>query len=365
MPGIGVMPGWLNGPTLTEAPDAVQAIAWHPTQARCTVGLVGGEVLDWDLEDLVLRPRRAHEEGLLALIWSPSGDRLATAGQDGVVRVWHHDGHLLATLTQQTAWIHALAWSSDGGWLAVGSGRYLELWDLRATEAVCVARKGPHASTISDITWLPAKAGVAVAAYGGVTIWPSPESGSIGSQLKGLLFASDGEASRHLPFKGSLLKLAVSPDGRFYATGNQDGTVHLWYATSGQDLEMDGYATKVRELAWDPRSRFIATGGSEDVTIWDMRGRGPAGSKPLVLEGHEAFVTALDCQPVGDLLASCGRDGRVCFWRPMRGPDLRGRELQGMLKLGEPAVGVSWRPDGKQLVAAGQDGRLLTVRVNR
>ncbi|MEB3328463.1 MAG: WD40 repeat domain-containing protein, partial [Candidatus Sericytochromatia bacterium] len=320
-----------------------------------------GEVLDWHVEAAPATPRAAHADGLLALAWSPRGDLLATAGQDAAVRLWTAAGALAAELPQPDAWVQALTWSPDGGWLAVGCGKHLEVWDLRGPAPRSLGRLGPHASTITALAWLPEDGGLAVAAYGGVTVWPAPAGGGTWERLRG----AAAPQPRHLPFKGSLLTLAVSPDGRFYATGNQDGTVHLWYAASGEDLEMTGYPTKVRELAWDPRSRFVATGGASTVTIWDMRGRGPAGSRPLVLDAHEDFVAAIACQPGGDMLASAARDGEVCLWRPMRGPDLRGRDLQAAVTLGEPAVAMDWRPDGRHLVAAGRGGRLLAFPVAR
>lgn len=362
MQSLSNAPTWLGAPTLEEAPDAIQALAWHPTEPRCSVGLVGGDVLTWQTGTPDRTSHRAHEGGLLALAWNPQGTCLATAGQDGCVRLWAAGGQPLHTLEQPEQWVETLAWSADGAWLAVGCGRQLEIWDCRKAKPKRFARLGPHASTITGIAWLPQEAGVAVAAYGGVTVWASPYAErTLWERIKG----GEPPEPRHLPFKGSLLALAVSPDGRYYATGNQDGTVHLWYAADGRDLEMTGYPTKVRELAWDSRSRFIATGGASSVTLWDMRGRGPAGSRPLVLDAHEDFVTAIGFQPAGDLLASAARSGEVFFWRPLRGPDLRGRDIQGHLALGEAAATLAWRPDGKHLLVAGRNGRLLGAPVNR
>ena len=362
MQSVRTSPAWLGPPIIAEAHDAIQALAWHPSEPRCTVGLVGGEVLDWGAQGAISASRKAHEDGLLALAWNPQGACLATAGQDGYVRLWDAAGKLLHALEQPEKWVEVLAWSADGAWLAVGCGRQLEIFDCRGPNPKSFGQFGPHASTITGIAWLPNEAGVAVAAYGGVTVWPGPFADR---SLRERIQDAAPPEPRHLPFKGSLLALAVSPDGRFYATGNQDGTVHLWYASDGKDLEMTGYPTKVRELAWDPRSRFVATGGASSVTLWDMRGRGPAGSRPLVLDAHEDFVTAIAFQPGGDLLASAARDGEVFFWRPLRGPDLRGKETQGHASLGEAAAALAWRPDGKYLLVAGRNGRLLGTPVNR
>ncbi len=107
-------------------------------------------------------------------------------------------------------------------------------------------------------------------------------------------------------WKGSILTLAWSPDGRYLVHGDQDATVHFWVLASGKDYQMWGYPTKVRELAWDHTSRYLATGGGPVVVVWDYAGKGPQSSKPLMLEAHEDFLSALAFQHTGPLLASGG-----------------------------------------------------------
>jgi hypothetical protein len=40
-------------------------------------------------------------------------------------------------------------------------------------------------------------------------------------------------------------------------------------------MQMSGYATKVRSMAWTNRSRYLATGGAESVVCWPFFGGGP------------------------------------------------------------------------------------------
>jgi WD40 repeat protein len=94
-----------------------------------------------------------------------------------------------------------------------------------------------HASTVSDIQWIPAGAGskrplLPSAAFGQLIFW-DPES---------------EEPVNRLEWKGSLLAIAWSPNGNFVASGNQDSTVHFWFIEGGEDLQMTGYPAEVREL---------------------------------------------------------------------------------------------------------------------
>ena len=186
-----------------------------------------------------------------------------------------------------------------GALLAAAAGKKTRVWDASGN---LVRELPPQAGTVTDLGWRPGTNNLAVLAYGAATVY-DPAAGT--------------DPVKRFEWKGSPLKLAWSPDGNVLAHGNQDSTVHFWYYRSGADLQMYGYATKVRELAWDFTSRFLATGGGPMVCIWDCGGpSGPEDTKPQMLEGHEENLTAVAFQARGYLLASSGLDGRVFLWQP-------------------------------------------------
>ena len=125
-----------------------------------------------------------------------------------------------------------------------------------------------------DLAWRPGTNHLAVLAYGAATVY-DPAGGI--------------EPVKTLAWKGSPLAMAWSPDGTILAHGNQDATVHFWDYHRSLDLQMSGYMTKVRELAWDSTSRYLATGGGPVVCLWDCKAgpSGPEGTRPQMLEGHE------------------------------------------------------------------------------
>jgi WD40 repeat protein len=127
--------------------------------------------------------------------------------------------------------------------------------------------------------------------------------------------------------------------------------VHFWIASSGKDLQMWGYPTKVRELAWDATSRYLATGGGPAITVWDCSGDGPEGTKPIQLTGSDAAVTALAYQGRAELLAAAMEDGLIALWAPAR---LR-RPLT-RLALGSAVTKLAWSPDDRLLAVASEDG---------
>jgi WD40 repeat protein len=149
--------------------------------------------------------------------------------------------------------------------------------------------------------------------------------------------------------------IAWSPDGNYIATGDQDATVHFWMVRTGKDLQMYGYPTKVRELGWHRSSRYLATGGSNTVTVWDCSGKGPAGTKPIELKGHATLVTSLAFQQRGPILAAGSDNGSVLFWNI-----LRPKRPLGQTACDASISHLTWSPDDT-LIAFGTAAGLVTV----
>ena len=156
--------------------------------------------------------------------------------------------------------------------------------------------------------------------------------------------------------------MAWSPDGKLLAHGNQDSTVHFWFAESGKELQMSGFPSKVRELSWDCTSRYLATGGAPVVCVWDCSGAGPEGSKPQMLleDDSESAVTGLAWQRRGFLLASINNDGHIRLWQPANRKD----QLVGTDRFPDAeASTLAWSPDDKALAVGSGVGGLAVYRV--
>lgn len=325
-------------------PDHVIALAWSPDGTALAAAAVSGPITVFDARTGVPKCIFAgHGFGTTALAWQPGGDFLASAGQDGKVRIWNTTAVAgLEPLAGGAAWVEQLAWSPGGHLLAAGAGRKVRVWDAAGN----LVRELPqHAGTVTDLAWRPGTNHLTTLAYGAAAVF-DPVAGV--------------EPVRLFAWKGSPLRLAWSPDGKVLAHGNQDATVHFWYYESGADLQMWGYATKVRELAWDFTSRYLATGGSPAVCVWDCGGPGgPEGTKPQMLEGHEDNLTAVAYQSRGYLLVSGAADGRVLLWQPAnkKAPQV------GEYKFDEgEASAVAWSPDDKSVAAGSGTGTVTVLR---
>jgi WD40 repeat protein len=120
---------------------------------------------------------------------------------------------------------------------------------------------------------------------------------------------------------------------------------------------MSGYPQKVKQLSLSHHSRFLATGGGEQICIWDFSGKGPAGTKPTISNGHVDVVADVAFQPRGELLASLGRDGALLWWNTRRGakPLALGIQESGGCK-------VAWSPTGTVVAALHESGVVASWR---
>mmetsp|Transcript_128351 Transcript_128351/g.411344 ORF Transcript_128351/g.411344 Transcript_128351/m.411344 type:complete len:761 (+) Transcript_128351:159-2441(+) len=74
----------------------------------------------------------AHRGAIISLKWSYDGSAIATAGEDGSVKVWSRSGMLRSTLTQMPQAIYAVVWSPDCEHLLFACGSKIHLKSIQA-----------------------------------------------------------------------------------------------------------------------------------------------------------------------------------------------------------------------------------------
>lgn len=316
-------------------------LAWSPDGTRlAAASAAGGLTLFAATDGAVQHALPGHDDGANCLAWRPDGGALASGGQDGRVKFWDPAaGQHTASAELGGAWVEHLAWRPAGGatWLAAAAGRRLRA--LRADGTELHAFKDAPKS-ISAVAW-PANGGcVAVSYFGGVCLWD----------------ADDFVAQKEFPYNNGIQSLVWSPDGKWLVSGNQDPSVHLWVPGEDLELQMSGYEGKVKELAFDHTSRWLATGGSRDVCVWDCSGAGPEGREPGMLP-HDAKICALAFQHAHGLLASASQDGVVQIWSPDRQQPLR-----ATIKMPAAAAKLVWSPDDRLLAIGSEKGVVYVLK---
>jgi len=296
-----------------------------------TAAFVLGEVA------VVLLPRDGeerrvaiHDGGILSA--AADADRLVTGGDDGKVVATEASGTTSVIATDaKRRWIDQVAVGPNGA-LAWSAGKSAFVRSPKGSE-----QSLDVPSTVGALAFLPKGFRLAIAHYGGATLW----------------FPSAQAEPERLEWKGSHLAATVSRDGRFLITAMQEPTLHGWRLIDRKDMRMQGYTARVRSLAWSADGKWLATSGSTQLILWPFQAKdGPMGKTPQLLAPMDLPVDAVACHPVQGVVAVGYANGLVLLVRIDDGAEILARGP------GEaPITALAWSADGKLLAFGTEDAK--------
>jgi WD40 repeat protein len=315
-----------------------------------------------------------HSHWVLAVAWSPDapcsspgcGSRIASAGGDGTVQIWHADtgqhiltyrGHAhkgILSKTKLVPTVYNIVWSPDGKRIAsAGDGKSVHVWD--ANTGATIFKYTGHSGLLPNVyalAWSPDGTRIAsgcssIGRDKTIHVW-DVKTGQT-------LLRFDALAGLSPSF--SVLALAWSPDGARIASTCSDKNVHVWDATNGKHLMT--YTTPsdwVRDMAWSPDGKLLAVAnGDHTVQVWDSE----TGKVILTYSGHTDSLRAIAWSPDGICIASASNDNTVRLWDAVTGNHIftyRGHT--------DWTTAVAWSPDGLHIASASNDRTVHVWRVN-
>lgn len=214
-------------------------------------------VWEWQSESYILK-QRGHLDSMNALVYSPDGQKIVTAADDGKVKVWDvKSGFCIVTFTEHTSGVTACEFAKKGSILFTASlDGSIRAWDLIR--------------------------------YRNFRTFTAPSR---------LSFSS----------------LTVDPSGEVICAGSPDSfDIHVWSVQTGQLLDqLSGHEGPVSTLSFAADGNHLVSGSwDHTVRIWSIFGRTQT-SEPLQLMSD---VLSVAFRPDGKQVAASTLDGQLSFW---------------------------------------------------
>ncbi|MEM1162467.1 MAG: WD40 repeat domain-containing protein [Pseudomonadota bacterium] len=214
---------------------------------------------------------QAHDGAVLCL--QAGEDVVVTGGDDGRFVGVSPDGTVEEIANFGTRWVDCVA--VRGALRACSSGRVVHLW----TGPEKSARTFEHPSTVAGLAFDAEGRRLAVAHYGGVTVWQNEGSEWI---------------ARKLAWNGPHAAVTFSPDGRFLIAALQENMLNCWRLEDQDVTQLYGSVVKVKSFAWIGDQPFLATSGAYAAICWPFDGaEGPKDREPRRVCTAGELVTAV------------------------------------------------------------------------
>lgn len=270
-----------------------------------------------------------HEDSILAA--ASNGKMLATGGADGRVVITTAGGTAQVISETKGAWIDAIALSADGA-VAWSVGKQVHVQDVKGAG---FSLEAP--STVRGLAFAPKGFQVAIAHYGGVTLW----------------FPRTSAPPKRLEWKGSHIDVSLSPDGRFVVTSMQENALHGWRIVDANHMRMSGYPAKTRSLSWSPDGNWLATSGADAAILWPFSSKdGPIGKAPQELGLRPHRVTAVAYHPKAPVLLQGYEDGCILMVRTNDKNELLARPPAAS----GPITAMAWNATGTRFAFGSEGG---------
>jgi WD40 repeat protein len=234
----------------------VTSVAVDPTGSQIAVGRSDGSVEVLAPNRRVLSARSLGRRRIVSVGWAAE-QTLMAATQLGRVRIWEGAGRELLHELDHESRIQAAAISRDGRLVATaGNDGIVRLWRLPA-ETYRELALGDDA--VTSVAFDPK--GRLVAAGSGNTAYVWRTSG--GPPVKKL--GPNGEASR------VVTDVAFGDGGSLLATASSDGNARVWNLPSGVLVNtLRRHQGTITALAFSQDGRWLATAGARKAGVWQV-----------------------------------------------------------------------------------------------
>ena len=252
-----------------DLPNMVRSIAFSPDGKY--IYTAGGRNADknfmvWEMNTGKKVKELSGQHGISSFDLNEKGNMMVSGGLNKEVNLWNIDlGAIVGKFLDLQYFVTEVSISPDGRFIASAGGDYaakkgeLKLWDAQ------------NGQLIYNLGWF-------------------------------------GEGHQH-----AVNSVDFSPNGKYLASGSEDGTFKIWDAATGKELKdfTEPY-TQITKVRFSPDGEYVAISGKDKtVKLWEIE----TGKKVAIFRGHLDEVIGLAFDRKGKYLISGGVDKLVKVWQ--------------------------------------------------
>ncbi|NEO31522.1 MAG: hypothetical protein F6K36_14020 [Symploca sp. SIO3C6] len=279
-----------------------------------------------------------HNQPVNSVSFSPDGQIIASASNDGIIKLWNPQGKELQSFRENNQPINSVSFSPNGQTIASASNdKTVKLWNFQGKPLQTF--KG-HQDVVNSISFSPNGQIIASASNDNtVKLW----------NLQGKLLQNFEEHGNWVN------SVSFSPDGKIIASASNDGTIKFWNLQGEQlrELKLTGKITIVK---FSPNGQRIASVSNDEnnkdytIKIWDLEGKKIQNIKEFkTIKSHSSWITSLSFSPDNKKIVSASNDNTVQV------SNLENEKKQTLKGHSNRVASVSFSPDGHTIASASVD----------
>jgi WD40 repeat protein/tetratricopeptide (TPR) repeat protein len=303
-----------------------------------------------------------HGASVLSITFSPDGKRIATAGMEGLARVWDTDtGRLVASSPPHAGWVAHVEFSPDGQrGASAGQDGMARVWEAATGKWIADMK---HDCGVRWASFSPDGRRIVTAArnYASQQDLFEPASDVKRTSQARVWEAATGRAiTPPIRLEGLVQRASFSPDGRYFLTVSAGSPANLnqievFDAATGRPAGPAlVHAQFVLGAVFSPDGRQVATASSDATTrVWDVA----TGEALVTLREHTGAVNSVAFRADGRCLVTASDDGTARVWEAATGQPI------AVFRHARAVQHVAFAADGRSVITGCGDGTVYVWRL--